>query len=180
MNKIIKENIEYEISQIDKLFNDTKPLFDLCKLKEPDFIEIIASGAIIHSFYNGVEGIILLIDKGNGENIINNTKWHIDLFERAFEFTEKRPAIFKKEYKEDLKDYLSFRHFFRHAYSYNIKWDKLKPLLNNVNNIWEIIKNDINNHIKNTLQDDDCYKINNINKHKNNNDVSGDQSGCSR
>ena len=151
LNKKTKENVEHEIFQINKLFDDSKPLFDLLKLKEPDFVETIASGAIIHSFYNGIEGIILLIDKGNGENIPSNTKWHIDIFERAFESTEKRPAILKNENRENLKDYLSFRHFFRHAYSYNIKWDKLKPLFNNANNIWEEIKNDINEHIKNTF-----------------------------
>jgi len=160
LNNKTRENIEYEISQINKLLDDSKPLFDLCKLKEPDFIEIIAAGAIIHSFYNGVEGIILLIDKANGENIPNNSKWHVSIFERAFEATEKRQIIFNKNYKEKLKDFLSFRHFFRHAYSHNVKWDKLKPLFYDVNNIWKEITKDINEHIKNTFQDDDSYRLN--------------------
>jgi len=33
----IKEKIKHEISRIDKLLNDAKPLLDLCKIKEPDF-----------------------------------------------------------------------------------------------------------------------------------------------
>jgi len=36
----LKAKVLYEISQIDKLIGDAKPLFDLCKIREPDFIEI--------------------------------------------------------------------------------------------------------------------------------------------
>jgi hypothetical protein len=38
-----KEKIEHEISRIEKLLADAKPLLDLCKLREPDFIEITAA-----------------------------------------------------------------------------------------------------------------------------------------
>jgi len=46
-----KIKIQHEISRIDKLINDAKPLLDLCKLKIPDFIEITATAQILHSFY---------------------------------------------------------------------------------------------------------------------------------
>jgi hypothetical protein len=36
----LKVKVLFEISQIDKLIGDSKPLFDLCKLRTPDFIEI--------------------------------------------------------------------------------------------------------------------------------------------
>jgi hypothetical protein len=65
----IKEKIEYEISRIKKLIGDAKPLFDLCKLKEPDFIEITASAQILHSFYNGVESVVILFLKSINEKI---------------------------------------------------------------------------------------------------------------
>jgi len=48
----LKEKIEYEISRIEKLINDAKPLLDLCKLKEPDFVEITATAQILHSLLN--------------------------------------------------------------------------------------------------------------------------------
>jgi hypothetical protein len=47
----IKQKIEHEIFQIEKQLNDAKPLLDLCKLKEPDFVEITAMAQILHSFY---------------------------------------------------------------------------------------------------------------------------------
>jgi len=36
----IKAKITFEISQIDKLISEAEPLLRLCKLKEPDFIEL--------------------------------------------------------------------------------------------------------------------------------------------
>ena len=43
MDEKLKIKILFEISQIDKLLNDGKPLLDLCKLKTPDFIEVSAA-----------------------------------------------------------------------------------------------------------------------------------------
>ena len=36
MDEIPKIKIEHEISRIEKLLADVKPLLDLCKMKEPD------------------------------------------------------------------------------------------------------------------------------------------------
>jgi hypothetical protein len=35
--------IEHEISSIEKQITDAKPLLDLCKIREPDFVEISAT-----------------------------------------------------------------------------------------------------------------------------------------
>jgi hypothetical protein len=65
----LKEKIEHEISRIEKLLKDAKPLLDLCKQKEPDFIEITATAQILHSFYNGVESVVVLILKSIKEKV---------------------------------------------------------------------------------------------------------------
>jgi hypothetical protein len=57
------EKINLEISRIDKLFDGGKPLLDLCRIKEDlNFIELSAGALFLHSFYNGIESIVLLID----------------------------------------------------------------------------------------------------------------------
>ena len=77
----LKEKIEHEISRIEKLINDAKPLLDLCKSKEPDFVEITATAQILHSFYNGVESVVILFLKSISEKIPNDIRWHKTLFE---------------------------------------------------------------------------------------------------
>jgi len=144
----LREKIEHEISRINELFNSGKSLLDLCKLKEPDFIESSAAGSFLQSFYNGIESIILLIFKGMGENTPNNLHWHKELFEKAFEPTEKRSAIFKEEYKEKLAEYLAFRHFFRHSYGSEFDWKRLKPLMKGVEKLWKKLEKDIHRFLR--------------------------------
>ena len=147
MDDKLKEKIEHEILRINKLFDNGKPLLDLCKLREPDFIEASAAGSFLQSFYNGIESIILLIFKAIKEEIPNDTHWHRKLFEKTFETNDKRAAIFQNKYKEQFIEYLSFRHYFRHSYGYEIDVVRLKPLINDVEKLWELIEEDIRKFI---------------------------------
>ena len=149
MDDKLKEKIEHEILRINKLFDSGKPLLDLCKLKEPDFIEASAAGSFLQSFYNGIESIVLLIFKTIKEEIPNDIHWHRKLFEKTFETNEKRTAIFQNNYKEQFIEYLSFRHYFRHSYGYEIDVVRLKPLINDVEKLWEFIEEDIRKYIEN-------------------------------
>jgi hypothetical protein len=76
--------INYEISQIDKLLNDCQPLIGICKIKTPYFIEISAAAMILHSFYNGIENIIIMIFKNNNEILPNSQKWQWPMMENLF------------------------------------------------------------------------------------------------
>jgi hypothetical protein len=145
----LKEKITYEISRINNLFDSGKPLLDLCRLKEPDFIESSAAALFLHSFYNGIESIVLMILKNIGEDIPNSFQWHKELFEKTFERSDKRTIIFRKEYKERFVEYLTFRHFIRHAYGPDIDWKRLKPLINGAEEMWKIIEKDIQQFIEN-------------------------------
>ena len=117
----VSEKIKYEISQIDEAIRDAEPLLQLCKLKIPDMIECSAAALLLHSFYNGIENILLLITKYMGTKIPSGTKWHSELLDNAFIETDNRPIILRNEIKETLQDYLSFRHFVRHNYGFRIR-----------------------------------------------------------
>jgi hypothetical protein len=142
LDETIKEKITYEIARINKLFDKTKPLLDLCKIKEPDYIEASAAALFLHSLYNGIESIVLLIFKNSGESVPNDVQWHKTLFEKAFEQNDKRTRIFANDYKEQLEEYLSFRHFIRHSYGSEIEWNRLKPLIDYSEELWEKVKKD--------------------------------------
>jgi len=149
LDESIKIKIEHEISRIDKLLNDVKPLLDLCKLKDPDIIEMTASAQVLHSFYNGIESIIVLFFKYMNEKLPNDNKWHKTLFEMAYGDNSKNIQIFRNEIKKKMEDYLLFRHFIRHSYSSELKWNQMKPLVIEINEIWEIVKTDFSIFIKN-------------------------------
>jgi hypothetical protein len=144
-----KAKILYEISRIDKLLNDSSPLINLCKIKEPDYIEITAMAQILHSFYNGIEGIVILILKNINEKLPNDYKWHKTLLEISFGQNTRYFKIFRDEIKNLLNDYLNFRHFIRHSYSSELKWKDMEQLTKRIEELWIIIKEDFNNFINN-------------------------------
>jgi hypothetical protein len=118
LDNAIIQKIQFEIEQIDELINSSNPLFDLCKIREPDFVERCGIALILQSFYNGIEKIILLIIKNKDMELPNGIRWHKELFDNAFKTTKNRTYIFREELYEKLNDYLQFRHFVRHTYGY--------------------------------------------------------------
>jgi hypothetical protein len=144
LDKKLQKKINAEIENIEKLFRESKPLFDLCKIKTFGFIEASAVSLTLHSFYNGIENILLLIGKNIDESIPHGQEWHTTLFNNAFTANSNRTSIFREEIKAELKEYLTFRHFIRHAYNYAIDNVKLKPLIENIENVWIKIKEDLN------------------------------------
>lgn len=62
--------------------------------------------------------------------------------------TEKRNTVISNELYEKLNLYLGFRHFFRHAYSFHIKWHKIKELVIELPSIYECFKQELMIFIK--------------------------------
>ena len=150
MDNSLRVKLLFEISQIDKLLNDSKPLLDLYKIKTPDFIEISAGAMVLHSFYNGIENILTLILKHYDGQLPNSNKWHMEILERAFVSNENRKNIFSNESQKKLEEYLKFRHFVRHSYGFQLEWERMEDLTDGINVFWEIIKKDLNTFIENS------------------------------
>ena len=143
----LRIKVLFEISQIEKLLNDSKPLFDLCKIKKPDFIEMSAAAMVLHSFYNGIENIMILIFKFYDEQLPNSSKWHIEILDKAFAPENKRKRIFCDEIKDTMEEYMKFRHFVRHVYGFKLEWERMECLINGIDNFWKIAKENINSFI---------------------------------
>jgi hypothetical protein len=142
LDENVKIKIKHEISRIDKLINDAKPLLDLCKIKTPDFVEITATAQILHSFYNGVESVVILFFKNNGIKLPNDIHWHKTLFGMIFGQNSKNIKLIRDELKNLMEEYLSYRHFIRHSYSSELKWNVMEPLVKNLEETWKMVKED--------------------------------------
>ena len=149
MDNSTVQKILFEIEQIDQLIHDSSPLIDLCKIKEPDFTERCGIALILQSFYNGIENIILLIIKNKNDVLPNGTKWHKELLNKTFEKTEKRLHIFGENLKPPLNEYLQFRHFVRHTYGFQLRWEKMKGIFFEMQTIWENTKKDLSVFVEN-------------------------------
>jgi hypothetical protein len=142
--------VSFEISQIDKLIDDSKPLLELCKLKTPDFIEMSAAAMVLHSFYNGIENILVLIFKHYDGQLPNSNKWHMELLEKSFLADENRKQIFPIELQKSLEEYLRFRHFVRHSYGFQLEWERMEDLIKEMEIFWKTLKENINIFMENS------------------------------
>ena len=148
MDERIKQKIDFEILQIDTLLSKAEVLAQKCALQTPDFIELSAVGATLHSYYNGLENIFVLIGKNIDNASFSTSRWHKELLDSMFVKTDKRESVLDESIHEQLLDYMSFRHVFRHSYGYALDWNRLKPLFSAVDENWKSVKSNILRFIK--------------------------------
>ena len=106
-----------------------------------------AAALLLHSFYNGIENVLILIFKSYNEEVADEAKWHMGLLSKAFVSNANRKQIFKNELQESLEEYLKFRHFIRHAYGFQLEWPVMEELVKKIENVWSNIKEDLNNFV---------------------------------
>ena len=144
MDNGAKAKIVYEISQIDELLGKSQFLLSLVKTKETDYIEITAIGGFLHSFYNCIENIFILIGKSLNFDFNSSPQWHRKLIDYMF----AQPDFLPSDLRLLLTEYMGFRHFYRHTYGYTIKWEKCSHLFLGITDFWQTVKDAINKYIE--------------------------------
>ena len=108
--------IEREIGQIERLMRDYQELLAESSVKEPDLIARTAMGAVLQSFYTGLENIFQTVAKRIDGGIPITADWHRQLLTLMARSTECRGPLIAPTTVEALEPYLGFRHVARHGY----------------------------------------------------------------
>lgn len=117
---------EDELVALGRVAQEMDDLLAGCA-RPPTRTELRAMASMVHEFYNGVERIFERISVGLDEGIPQGSSWHADLLTRMATPQEgARPAVIDEPLRARLKEYLDFRHFFRHAYGYTLEWNHLR------------------------------------------------------
>ncbi|MFB0533999.1 MAG: hypothetical protein ACETWR_03340 [Anaerolineae bacterium] len=135
--------VKFEIGQINHLFESYADLLERAQKKTPDLVEVTAMASVLHSFYNGLEKIFLSIAKGIDQDVPAGAQWHRDLLTRMAEATSSRGPVLTVHMAHQLANYLGFRHFYRHSYSFFLEWDELEKLVTSLAEVWERTKNEL-------------------------------------
>jgi len=136
----VRQKLQHEIQQIDQLLESFRPLLNLTSAREPDIVELSALATVLHSFYGGIENIFTTIGKKIDDRVPTGTKWHKDLLTQMSRSTDSRNAIISEQQYASLIGYLSFRHFFRNSYAYQLDWGQMHPLVESIAETWEELK----------------------------------------
>lgn len=149
MDNLIKEQIKFKISDIDKLFSEYKLIFVKIKSQEPDLFDMTVLGSVLHSFYNGLENIFEIIAKNIDGILPSGNKSHQELLHQMASENGSRNYIISEGLYLKLREYATFRHFYRHAYSFQLNWEKMKYLIEDIHTVWNDVKKSLENFINN-------------------------------
>ena len=122
--------IKVERRHLSNLVEEVESLSEKIEAK-PTGVELRAAGSILHDFYTGLEKIFRLIAVEIDGNMPSGEEWHKRLLDRmAVEIEDIRPPVIDDSLKEQLSEYLRFRHLFRHIfYGFELNWERCKPLV---------------------------------------------------
>ena len=147
MDSLIKEQIRFKINDIDKLFSEYDLIFKKKEMQTPDLFDMTILCSVLHSFYNGVEKNFEIIAKNIDGIVPNGNKSHQELLHQMASENSKRNEVLNEELYLKLREYATFRHFYRHAYSFQLNWKKMSPLIDNLHMVWNEVKLNLENFI---------------------------------
>lgn len=139
----LKKEIHDEILNLSRISRQASKL-----LKEfpgsPTFVELSAAGKLAHDFYSGVERIFERIALRLGPGLPVGNGWHTILL-RGMESSVEgiRSEVIDHSLALRLLDYLRFRHLFRHTYGYELQWEKLRPLVEGIEETLTLLREQV-------------------------------------
>ncbi|MCL7410768.1 MAG: hypothetical protein M8350_03015 [Methanosarcinaceae archaeon] len=94
-------------------------------------VELAAVGTFLHNIYNGMENILKRIILSKVIKIPNFATWHKDLLTLSSSM-----GVLSDTLSNDLYEYLTFRHYFVHAYGFMLEESHLEDLVRNIPKTW--------------------------------------------
>ncbi|MFB0524890.1 MAG: hypothetical protein ACETVZ_05075 [Phycisphaerae bacterium] len=124
----LTRKIAAEQQNVQKALDNLK---DAMARKEKSTIELAAIATFLSNIYNGIENILKQVLKAKGTEIPKSETWHKELLDLSVSL-----GIIPDKLSDQLYEYLTFRHFFVHAYGFMLEQTHLEELANNIPGIW--------------------------------------------
>lgn len=131
----LSEQIQIDIENIDRVFAEMPSYKVFPRLST---LELAGVATLLQNFYNGAENIIKRILIENGIMLPQGSSWHKELLNLAVD-----EGIISHQLKEQLGEFLAFRHFFAHAYIIDIYAERMEPLVKSALGLYEAFKKEI-------------------------------------
>ena len=135
----VHEQVEAEFENVERTLAEVPDHESLPNLSK---LELAGLAALIHNFYSGIENIIKQLVTAAGEKLPDGSSWHQDLINTAMS-----NDIISKSTAKKLRQYLAFRHFFSHGYSFELDPKRMSNLVKDIRAIFDCFKDEISKAI---------------------------------
>lgn len=143
MSDRLRKQIAVELQQLNHLLDVHRPLLTKCAGEAPNEIEISALAALLHSFYTGIENIFKRIVLESGSALPSGESWHRELLDAMSNPGLARAPVISILLRDRLREYLRFRHVFRQAYSFQLRWEKMSSLVLECDEMLRMLESEI-------------------------------------
>jgi hypothetical protein len=131
----LREKVEAELQNIDDALRDLPQSKQLAHLSS---LELVGTAALLSSFYNGVENILKQVLLARRIAIPAGAAWHRDLLNLV-----AKHGVISVGTRDQLAAYLAFRHFFSHAYGFDLDPDRLLPLVRDLPCVYRDVRREV-------------------------------------
>lgn len=138
-----RSHIERELQHLERLLTEYGDLLRDLPSEVPGLVDRTALGAVLQSFYQGVEAIFQRIAKRIDEKMPSSSDWHRQLLNQMGSATDRRPAVVSTELANQLDPYLGFRHLARHTYPFLLNWNRMRGLVNDLDAVLPAFRQEI-------------------------------------
>ena len=131
---ILAARIDTELAELKLVTERALKAWDKAVKQDDDFyLDSVALN--LHAFYSGLERIFEKLAATIDGAVPSTANWHQELLtQMQTEIPSVRPAVISASLKEALEEYRGFRHVVRNVYAYHLKPEKLKLLVDNLEN----------------------------------------------
>ncbi len=136
------QKIQIEIQNIDEEKSFIELYAKKIENKELDEIEIRGLALTTTAIYNGIEKILRFVLESKQILIAKDDSWHLNLLKSS-----KDNQIISDKIFDELKSFLSFRHFVRHAYAFELKKDSIESIIKKIPSLTNQFLEEIENII---------------------------------
>jgi len=146
----LHKEIGVEFEQLHELLDDHRLLLQKCRSIDPDAVERSALAAVLHAFYTGIENIFVRITVAAEGTKPRGDAWHQDLLGSMAVDGAGRTAVLSSDLADTLAEYLAFRHVFRHAYTFHLRWEKMRHLVLGLDRVLQQLEKDLGSFLNRT------------------------------
>ncbi len=126
----LRARIGADLESLGAVVREAAEYAETFRQEEPDVLALRGLGDVLHDFYTGLEKVFEAIAEEMEGGVPGGLQWHRALLDdMATELPGIRPPVLRKTTARSLDDYLRFRHLYRNIYGCELRWDRLRPLL---------------------------------------------------
>jgi len=123
------EDVRIELGLLRQLAAESADMVAAVRAGRDGPTEHLAAGAVLQSFYNGIEKAMTLIAERVDGGWDRGEDPRRALLEAMCRPTDARPALLGDELAEALGRYMAFREVFRYAQFFHLNWERTAPLV---------------------------------------------------